>query len=95
MGVNVLQIQSICKVKAINCEAGGRLPLKEMRRVTEHDSRFSSFFTQNRSCSPARKDTFFYGERANKPGVKPGSFPGPAAGVQQFQAECYIPACLW
>ncbi|XP_064494574.1 phospholipid-transporting ATPase ID-like isoform X5 [Pseudopipra pipra] len=49
----------------------------------------------DRSCSPARKDTVFYGERVNEPGVIPDSFSGPATGVQQFQADCSVPACLW
>ncbi|XP_051629124.1 phospholipid-transporting ATPase ID-like isoform X4 [Manacus candei] len=49
----------------------------------------------DRSCSPARKDTVFYGERVSEPGVIPDSFSGPATGVQQFQADCSVPACLW
>lgn len=57
-------------------------------------SGLSSSFIQNRPCSTARKDSLFHGERVNKPGVIPGSFPGPAAGVQQFQAERHGPADL-
>lgn len=52
------------------------------------------FLAQNRPGGLAGEDAVVYGERVAEPGVGPGAFPGPAAGVQQLQAERHRPARL-